>query len=338
MKTFLASSATLISLCLVAGAASAEPARGAPQPTKPAALTAEDLEAKPVTLTLGQGEPRSTIIFMHGLGGNPKSYPDLLRAVLTPAPGAPAVKVVAIWMRPKEGLHTMTDQLARARRAIDAEQGPVVLMGHSFGGKAAVKLAAEYPEEKVAAVVALAPSVNMLQSYWKRITGERVLPEPEAMHAKLAQVKQALARNLAVAQARGDHELIEEAEDNLAYHATMTDLVGHDEAGTETHVNRPTLVLHGTEDEAVSIHYARRFAEANKGVVEFVELPGANHGFRMPANRKFDVATAMMKKPIQAFLAKRMPTAAARPDAPAAPAKLPEPAKKIGLLGRAFGR
>ena len=329
MKTILLSAVT-VSLTLLAGTASAEPARRAPE-----ALTAEDLEAPPITLTLGQGEPRSTVIFMHGLGGSPKGYGDLLRAVLTPAPGAPAVRVVSIWMRPKDGLHTMTDQLARARRAIEAEPGPVVLMGHSFGGKAAVKLAAEYPEAKVSAVVALAPSVNMLQSYWKRITGERVLPEPKAMQATLAQVKQALSRNLEVAQARGDRKLIEAAEDQLAYHATMTDLVGHDEAGIETSVKRPTLVLHGTEDEAVSIHYARRFAEANKGTVEFVELPGANHGFWLE-DKKVDVASVMMRKPVQAFLAKRMPVArpAAAPAAPAAPA----PAKNVGFFGRTLGR
>jgi pimeloyl-ACP methyl ester carboxylesterase len=332
MKTLASSVAAALAFAFafVASPASAEP--GAPN-----ALIAADLESPPIAYTLGEGAPKSTVIFMHGLGGSPKGYSDLIRALLTPPPGSPAVRVVSIWMRPKQGLHTMTDQLARARRAIDAEAGPVVLMGHSFGGKAAVKLAAEYPEAKVKGVVALAPSVNMLQSYWKRITGERALPEAGVVDAKLEQVQKALTRNLAVAQARGDKELIEDAEGQLEYALTMRDLAKHDEAGSETTVKRPTLVLHGTDDEAVSIHYARRFAAANQGAVEMVELPGANHGFRHLEDRKLDVASTMMRKPVQEFLVKQGLTGRPQLAAPAAP-KLAEPTKHVGLVGRTFGK
>ncbi len=325
-------------LLAVAGTASADTARG----PAPAPLTAEDLGEAPVTFHLGRGEPASTIIYMHGLGGDPRHSDDFVQKLLTPAEGSPAVRVVAIWMRPRQGLHTMSDQLARARKAIDAEPGPVTLMGHSFGGKAALKLASEYPEAKVKSVVALAPSVNMLQSYWKRITGERELPAPEVVEAKLAEVQKFLSRNLAVAQARGDKKLVKEAAGELSYFQTMRDLAKHDEPGFERNVKRPTLVLHGTEDDAVSIHYARRFAAANAGAVEIVELPGADHGFVLGAERKIepskrvDVLSTMMKKPVQDFLAKQAPPRpAVAQHAPAAP-EVPRP--KVGFFGRALGK
>lgn len=334
-------------LLAVAGSAFAEPARG----PMPEPLTAEDLGEAPVTFHLGRGEPASTVIYMHGLGGDPRHSDDFVRKLLTPAEGSPAVRVVAIWMRPRQGLHTMSDQLARARKAIDAEPGPVTLMGHSFGGKAALKLATEYPENKVKNVVALAPSVNMLQSYWKRITGERELPAPEVVEAKLAEVQKVLARNLAVAQARGERKQIKEAAGELTYFQTMKDLAKHDEPGFERNVKRPTLVLHGTEDGAVSIHYARRFAAANPGAVEIVELPGADHGFELEAERKLepskrsDILSTMMKKPVQDFLAKQAPPRAAAaaqavraPAAPAAPAAPEVPRPKVGFFGRVFGK
>lgn len=266
----------------------------------------------PIVMTLGEGKPTSTVIFMHGLGGAPVGYEDLLQTVLTPPKDSGAVRVVALWMRPEHGLHTMTDQLARARAAIDAEPGPVVLMGHSFGGKAALKLAAEYPESKVQGVIALAPSVNMLQSYWKRITGERVLPAPEVIEPRLATIEAHLTQQMKIVEARGDREEIDQLHSSLSYVRIMRDLSRHNEPGIETNVNRPTLVLHGTEDEAVSIHYARRFADANKRSVQFVELPGAEHSFK--ATGKIDFAR-IMRQPIRDFITKISPT----PKAPLPP-------------------
>jgi pimeloyl-ACP methyl ester carboxylesterase len=285
---------------------------------------------------------------MHGLGGSPDGYEPLLRSVLAPPPGKGAVRVIAIWMRSESGAHTMSDQLVRARKAIDAEPGPVMLMGHSFGGKAALKLAAEYPASKVPGIIALAPSVNMLQSYWKRVAGERVLPAPEQIEPKLAEIEAHLRQQLKVAEARFDEDRVDTLRSNLSYAVTMRDLVHHDEPGIEANVTRPTLVFHGTEDEAVSIHYARRFAETNAKSVTFVELPGTNHGFRSLDSRG---TLRAMRDPIRDFLTKTAPASAVALPHVAAPAvatvkavtlppakgpavAAPDAAAKTGFFGR----
>jgi pimeloyl-ACP methyl ester carboxylesterase len=266
-------------LLLFCGLAAADPA---PRDVTPAHAGPEQ---PPIILHAGKGKVQATVIFMHGLGGSPEGYEPLLEEVLSPpstpgaAPSAGAIKVVAIWMRPENGPHTMTDQLARARRAIDAEPGPVFLMGHSFGGKAALKLAAEYPEEKVRGVIALAPSVNMLQSYWKGLTGERTLPAPAVLDQGLANAEEQAARDLHALPADAHPGDLDEARSRLAYVRLMRDLTHHDEPGTESHVSRDTLVFHGTEDHAVSIHYARRLAATNPKSVQLVELQGVGHGF-----------------------------------------------------------
>lgn len=216
----------------------------------------------------------------------------------------------------------MTDQLHRARRAIDAEPGPVLLVGHSFGGKAAVNLAAEYPKEKVTGVIGLAPSVNMLQSYWKQRTGERTLPrDPTVMRDEFARLQRDLAKDLARAKASGDRRAIAAVATEVAYAQTMADMVEHDEHRTETTVTRPMLVLHGTGDRAVSIHYARRFAESNRGAVEFVELPDVDHGFGHPTMPVRAVVKTMMRAPLQRWLAQQASAAA--------PTKTSDPSRRV---------
>jgi pimeloyl-ACP methyl ester carboxylesterase len=261
-------------------------------------LVAPRKDPPPVVWHLGHGEPKSTIIFMHGLGGDPEELKEVVTAMLTPqGPNAGAVKVIALWMRPQRGPHTMTDQLERARKVIDATPGPVFLMGHSFGGKAALMLAKEYPHEKVRGLIGMAPSVNMLQSFWKKVTGERELPPQEVTEPALAAHEAYLVDKLTHLPPDADHKEVKSMRSLLRHVRLMKDLARHDEPGVEGDVKRPTLVFHGTEDEAVSIHYARRFAAANPQRVKMVELPGVNHAFKTNPEVVHD-----MGRHVQAFV------------------------------------
>lgn len=316
--TALAIALGIFGLVATSGTAAADTAH----PAAPQA--AVDREPPPVTFSVGEGEPQSTVIFMHGMGSGPQHNNNLIRTLLTPPKGSPAVRVISIWMRPQTGLHTMTDQLARARAAIDAQPGPVTLMGHSFGAKAAVKLAAEYPEEKVKSVVALAPAVGMIPRFLKRYGGQQTMPAPHEVRPIVVDVQRQFARKLAVARAADDPHAIAANARRLEFSRQIEDLLDHDEHGIERNVTRPVLVIHGTDDEQVSIGRARGFAARNKGTVKLVELPAVDHNFRHPEMERHEVA-ATMRGPVQRFLAN--PTqdvrAAAADRAAAKPAPAP---------------
>jgi len=279
-------SAILVALVLLAGARSGTAeARGLFGHSRPEggarAGTVDPLGTQ--CWRTGRGAPSATIVFLHGLGCTPRD-PLIQRLVRELDHRGDSFLVVAPWLRPaslnrrgeliSSGTQTMSDQLRRARQLLDQQDGPVVLLGHSFGGKAALELAREYPD-KVACVVGLAPSVNMLYSYWKRLTGERGLPDDRGViHRRLDAYRGELRRQLGAARGLEAMQLRGE----LDYLAVMKDLVSFDEARVERGLERPTLVLHGTDDQAVSIHYARRLAEANPGV-RLVEIPEVGHGF-----------------------------------------------------------
>jgi len=256
---------------------------------------------EPMRWTTGPAGPRRTIVYLHGLGCEPND-PVIRRLVREFDRRRDGYLVVAPWLRPvaadgrgklvEAGPHTMSDQLQRARRVIEQQEGRVVLMGHSFGGKAALQLAREYPH-KVACVVGLAPSVNMLYSYWKRLTGERGLPaDTHRLQRTIAAHRDRLGAELQRALGRADRKAADELRSAVEYADVMRDLTGFNEPGVESGVRTPTLVLQGTADEAVSIHYSRRFAQQNPGVRLF-ELEGVSHAFRAPQQPLRDVTREM---------------------------------------------
>jgi pimeloyl-ACP methyl ester carboxylesterase len=238
-------------------------------------------------------------VFLHGLGGSPRGMPiPGLESALKQL--GVALKIASPWLRPVEidadgyahgtGTHTMTDQLARARAEIEKHEGPVLLIGHSFGGKAGFELAKQMPG-KVKGIIAIAPSVKMLYAYYKNLTGQKGLPERETVVARLAEHEHWLSGEVdktdALAREARNHGEEDRAaglsgkarslRGELGYLKTMQDLALHDETKMELDVGVPVLMLHGIDDHAVSIHYARRFAEANPKV-NLVEYPGIGHG------------------------------------------------------------
>jgi len=136
----------------------------------------------------GQVVPRTTLVFLHGLSSRPGD-PLIKRLVIQIRQQKQNYRVVAPWLRPvlkerqqiyRAGPHTMPDQLRRATQVINQIPGRVFLVGHSFGGSAAVELARLMPE-KVKGVVGLGAAFHMLKSYWRQ--------QPQPLRQLAQQVK-----------------------------------------------------------------------------------------------------------------------------------------------------
>ncbi len=288
----------LIVLCLGALAAPSDAAPNRMRVVRPKVVKKAKprirLEARQVQRPLNTRQPKTevkhyqmgegrghTLVFLHGLGGEPGGpmmdgvFKAMQAQGLSATVHAPLLREVRRSDTGKivsESRQTMTEQLRHARGVIDAQPGKVILFGHSFGAKAALILAREYPD-KVKAIIAVAPSVKMLHAYWKSISGERGLADGAQMQAVFAQRQRSLESRIAATK---DPELRQNLAENLNYHKIMRDMIGHSESTFEQGVRVPTIVFHGSQDLAVSKHYVKRFAEDNRKV-NLVTYPHHDH-------------------------------------------------------------
>ena len=128
------------------------------RPVKPA-QKAELHQQRPKTIvqnwTTGNGRDHR-VVFLHGLGGVPDGpmINGIVRSLhkqgvsaTFKAPLLREVKMNAQGEIIKEKVQTMTEQLRHAREVIRSQPGKIVLFGHSFGAKASLLLAKEFPEK-----------------------------------------------------------------------------------------------------------------------------------------------------------------------------------------------
>lgn len=246
-----------------------------------------------------EANPKATLVHLHGLGGRPDGtlITGLLHAF---ARGQHRLRVVAPWVRPVElrdgqvvgaGMESMSAIIKRARPTIDAELSsnrPVFLIGHSLGARAALKLQKEYGSS-IHGTIGLAPALNNVHGYWKYLTTESGLPSKKKFDRKLKEHEQWLRQEL------GKH-WTKKLQKDLDWLLFIKDNARHDEKALQSSIHSPTLVLHGTHDGAVTIHYARRLAAdpTNKGVT-LHELPGLDHGFwrqKQPGSKERELKNA----------------------------------------------
>lgn len=109
----------------------------------------------------GDGPPR--VLALHGWG---RTHADF-DAMLHPAGGAPAIDALALDLpgfgatpAPEEAWGA-ADYAARVAEVLPEMQAPVVVVGHSFGGRVALHLAASRPDAVHALVLAAAPVLRL---------------------------------------------------------------------------------------------------------------------------------------------------------------------------------
>lgn len=102
-------------------------------------------------LAMAQGSAQKTVVLIHGAFADGSSWDKVI-----PILQAKGLKVVAV----QNPLTSLGDDVAAGKRVIDAQSGPVILVGHSWGGTVITELG-DHP--KVAALVyvaAFAPDVG----------------------------------------------------------------------------------------------------------------------------------------------------------------------------------
>lgn len=95
--------------------------------------------------------PTPTVVLVHGAFADGSSW----NAVI-PLLQAKGLKVVAV----QNPLTSLADDVAFANRAIDAQQGPVVLVGHSWGGSVITQAGVNEKVKSLVYVAAFAPSAG----------------------------------------------------------------------------------------------------------------------------------------------------------------------------------
>jgi pimeloyl-ACP methyl ester carboxylesterase len=120
-----------------------------------------------------------TVLCLHGFSDNADGWRPLFGALESTDLNLVALDLPgfgdgpAVMARPA-GLLPQICDFATAALAHYARRGPVILMGHSLGGRAALAAAARRPQDS-AAVIALAPAPLRLRSWLRLVAAERRL-------------------------------------------------------------------------------------------------------------------------------------------------------------------
>jgi len=95
--------------------------------------------------------PMPTVVLVHGAFADGSSWNSVI-----PLLQAKGLKVVAV----QNPLTSLADDVAFANRVIDAQEGPVVLVGHSWGGSVITQAGVNDKVKSLVYVAAFAPSVG----------------------------------------------------------------------------------------------------------------------------------------------------------------------------------
>ena len=232
-------------------------------------------EERAAGLRLYTGGTGRTVVLLHGLGGSAANWgavADGLRGshrILVPdLPGhggspAPAARADVGWF---------ADTLAAALAV--AEGGPAIVVGHSFGGQVALRLASRHPQ-LVSALLLVAPSGIRTGARRVRISvavttllrpGRLVAPFRHRWSAR-PWFRRAVFRPWLVADAAALSEqaalgFLDGPQEHLDTRSAGRAMVADDPRGELDRVRCPTLVLWGARDPQLPVddgfEYARR--------------------------------------------------------------------------------
>jgi len=157
----------------------------------PLAMSAEHSERNPVA---------TTVVLVHGAWADASGWYDVTRVLQNHG-----YKVVAV----QNSLFSLATDIQTTKRVIDAQQGTVVVVGHSYGGAVITAAAAGNPNVKALVyVAAFAPDANepvgaLLQRYPDKGLGTALVPDAAGfLYIDTAEYPEVFANGLPPEQAR----------------------------------------------------------------------------------------------------------------------------------------
>jgi pimeloyl-ACP methyl ester carboxylesterase len=102
-------------------------------------------------MAMAQGAEEKTVVLIHGAFADGSSWDKVI-----PILQAKGLKVVAV----QNPLTSLADDVAAGKRVIDEQSGPVILVGHSWGGTVITQLGDDAKVASLVYVAAFAPDVG----------------------------------------------------------------------------------------------------------------------------------------------------------------------------------
>src|SRR5258708_6563553 len=96
-------------------------------------------------------KPQKTVVLVHGAFADGSSWDKII-----PELEAKGLKVVAV----QNPLTSLADDVSAAKRVLDAQTGPVILVGHSWGGTVITEVGNHPRVEALVYVAAFAPDAG----------------------------------------------------------------------------------------------------------------------------------------------------------------------------------
>src|SRR2546426_4341601 len=103
------------------------------------------------TATSAQEKAQKTVVLVHGAFADGSSWDKVI-----PLLQAKGLRVVAV----QNPLTSLADDVAATKRVLDEQRGPVVLVGHSWGGTVITEAGADDKGSALVFVAAFAPDVG----------------------------------------------------------------------------------------------------------------------------------------------------------------------------------
>ncbi|MGV8969263.1 MAG: alpha/beta fold hydrolase [Microbacteriaceae bacterium] len=201
------------------------------------------------------------VIALHGWGRSGLDFVRIVDGLDALAPHLPGFGIT-----PEPPTAWGTVEYADALATALAGSEPVVVVGHSFGGRVAVRLAAKYPHLVSGLVLTGVPLVRLVPA-----------PKPAvAFRVVRALAKAGLVSQVALQKQRDKHG----SADYRAAHGVMRDVmvrtVGETYGDDLTRITAPARFVWGAEDTAAPADAGKVASELVAGS-RFVEIAGAGH-------------------------------------------------------------